>query len=186
MKQFGEMNMDEIRFIKDLNENESLFASRALPFYDWPKKIEIHNKIYELKQLGVLESWMVGDFASTAEYTIVNHDTRPIHKYAQEDEFLSIAKRNFFIKTLENQRSDSLDFHECHVSCIRNTIKESFDLGFFVAIIKNHLLFAVEKEDKSVELFYVDRYDKNNHLRTYPNMKELKRDAKKFDFNFGL
>lgn len=186
MKQFGNMNMDEIRFIKDTNENEGLFASRALPFYTWPKTIEIREKIYEFKQLGILESWMVGDFASTAEYTIINHDTLPIPTYSKEDEFLAIAKSNFFVKTLENQRSDSLDFHDCHVSGMRNALKESFDLGFFVAIIKNHLLFAVEKEDKSVELFYVDRYDKNNHLRTYPNMKELKRDAKKFDFNFGF
>lgn len=186
MKQFGEMNSREIFFLRDADDNTGLFMSKSLPYYKWPQKIEIRDKIYEFKKLGVLEPWMLSDFSSMAEYTITNHDTRPIPAYSKEDEFLAIAKSNFFVKSLENQRSDRLDFHECHVSGMRNALKESFDLGFFVAIIKNHLLFAVEKEDKSVELFYIDRYDKKNHLRTYLNMKELKRDAKKFDFNFGI
>jgi len=186
MKQFGEMNEREIFFLRDSDDNTGLFMSKSLPYYKWPQKIEIRDKIYEFKKLGVLESWMLSDFSSMAEYTIINHDTRPIPAYSKEDEFLAIAKSNFFVKTLENQRSDSLDFHDCHVSGMRNALKESFDLGFFVAIVKTCTLVALILPDDDVELNYIDKHNKYILLKTYQNMRELERDAIKFEFNFGF
>lgn len=40
-----------------------------------------------------------------------------------------IAKKHLSIDTLVTQKSDSLDFHDCAVWCIKSALKEAFELG---------------------------------------------------------
>ena len=40
-----------------------------------------------------------------------------------------IAASELFIRTLENRRSDRLDFHECHVEQIRAALTAAFEAG---------------------------------------------------------
>ena len=184
MKNFGNMNMDEIRFVEDLTPEESLFASKALSFYTWPKNIEINSKIYEFVNVENIKPYMVGTYESAAKYKIINHDTNPISEYDKNDEFNAIARARFSLKTLDVKENEK-PYLECNILDIKRSLNDSFDLGFFVAIIKNHLLFAYEREDKQTELFYLDKNDNKQLLKKYESMKSLIRDAKKFDFNFG-
>ena len=100
------------------------------------------------------------------------------------DELDSIARARFSLKTLDAKENEK-PYLECNILDIKHSLNDSFDLGFFVAIIKNHLLFAYEREDKQTELFYLDKNDNKQLLKKYESMKSLIRDAKKFDFNFG-
>ena len=40
-----------------------------------------------------------------------------------------IARDHLFIETLETRRSDSLDFHDVAVWCIRDALKAAFNAG---------------------------------------------------------
>ena len=49
---------------------------------------------------------------------------------AQRDALiLAIAKRQFFIETLETRERDSLDFHDVAVWSIRAALEEAFEAG---------------------------------------------------------
>jgi hypothetical protein len=49
---------------------------------------------------------------------------------AQRDALiLEIAKRQFFIETLETRERDSLDFHDVAVWSIRAALEEAFEAG---------------------------------------------------------
>ena len=49
---------------------------------------------------------------------------------AQRDALiLEIAKRQFFIETLETRERDSLDFHDVPVWAIRAALEEAFEAG---------------------------------------------------------
>ena len=47
----------------------------------------------------------------------------------QEQQFTEIAKRNLQIETLEERKSDSLDFHEVSVWGVKRALEEAFELG---------------------------------------------------------
>jgi len=42
---------------------------------------------------------------------------------------LEIARRRFFVETLETRNSDSLDFHDVAVWAIRDALAEAFEAG---------------------------------------------------------
>ena len=42
---------------------------------------------------------------------------------------LDIARRRFFLETLETRNSDSLDFHDVAVWAIRDALAEAFEAG---------------------------------------------------------
>ncbi len=49
---------------------------------------------------------------------------------AQSDALiLNIAKRQFFIETLETRERDSLDFHDVAVWAMRTALEEAFEAG---------------------------------------------------------
>ena len=43
--------------------------------------------------------------------------------------FTLIAKKHLFIDTLATRHSDSLDFHDCAVWCIRDALEAAFKAG---------------------------------------------------------
>lgn len=55
---------------------------------------------------------------------------RDIAREAHEEEiFERIAKQHLFIDTLKIRNSDSLDFHDCSVGCIRAALKAAYEAG---------------------------------------------------------
>jgi hypothetical protein len=42
---------------------------------------------------------------------------------------LEIARRRFFLETLETRNSDSLDFHDVAIWAIRDALTEAFEAG---------------------------------------------------------
>lgn len=47
-----------------------------------------------------------------------------------EKQLTEIAIRNLLVEeTLESRRSDNLDFHDCAVWCIKQALKEAYELG---------------------------------------------------------
>ncbi|AMY71313.1 DUF6900 domain-containing protein [Frigidibacter mobilis] len=46
---------------------------------------------------------------------------------------LGIAKRHFFVETLETRNSDGLDFHEVAVWALRAALHEAYAAGFAAA-----------------------------------------------------
>ena len=54
----------------------------------------------------------------------------PKAKQQQLDELLTdIAKKHLNIETLETRNSDSLDFHDVAVWCIKDALKSSYEAG---------------------------------------------------------
>lgn len=54
----------------------------------------------------------------------------------KNEAILDIAKRNFYgLETLERQWSDSLDFRDAAVWCIKKALEEAYDAG--VKSVKN-------------------------------------------------
>ena len=49
------------------------------------------------------------------------------------DEILeAIAKKHFFIETLETRKSDRLDFHSCAIWSIKEALEEAFRAGITI------------------------------------------------------
>lgn len=49
----------------------------------------------------------------------------------QLDQFLTeIAKKHLNIETLETRKSDSLDFHDVAVWCLKDALQEAYEAGF--------------------------------------------------------
>lgn len=46
-----------------------------------------------------------------------------------DEKLLSIAKKHFFVETLEPRNRDSLDFHSVSVWGIQNALREAYELG---------------------------------------------------------
>jgi hypothetical protein len=44
--------------------------------------------------------------------------------------FTAIARKHLFIETLETRRSDSLDFHDVAVWCVRDALEAAYKAGF--------------------------------------------------------
>jgi len=51
----------------------------------------------------------------------MNHPINP--------ELFAIAREHFFVETLEERKSDSLDFHEVSVWGIQSALEAAFELG---------------------------------------------------------
>jgi len=47
--------------------------------------------------------------------------------------FLDIARRHFFVETLETRNSDGLDFHEVAVRALRAALQEAYAAGLAAA-----------------------------------------------------
>ncbi len=47
----------------------------------------------------------------------------------QDQQITEIAKRHLQIETLEERKSDSLDFHEVSVWGVKRALEEAFELG---------------------------------------------------------
>ncbi len=47
----------------------------------------------------------------------------------QDQQIIEIAKRHLQIETLEERKSDSLDFHEVSVWGVKRALEEAFELG---------------------------------------------------------
>ena len=52
---------------------------------------------------------------------------------APESLILDVARRHFFVETLETRNSDGLDFHEVAVWALRATLQEAYAAGFAAA-----------------------------------------------------
>lgn len=52
-----------------------------------------------------------------------------ILRRAQAD-IAAIARKELFIDTLKNRNSDSLDFHERHVSLLASALRHAWEAGF--------------------------------------------------------
>ena len=55
------------------------------------------------------------------------------HVAAPEALILDIAKRHFFVETLETRNSDGLDFHEVAVWALRVALHEAYAAGLAAA-----------------------------------------------------
>ena len=63
---------------------------------------------------------------------VIKFDSLPASHQAH---ILKIAQGQFpSVKTLESQMSDSLDFHDCHVSSIRDALAMAFVSGLAAGI----------------------------------------------------
>ncbi len=47
----------------------------------------------------------------------------------QDQQIIEIAKRHLQIETLEERKSDTLDFHEVSVWGVKRALEEAFELG---------------------------------------------------------
>lgn len=58
-------------------------------------------------------------------------NTRKAEATAQDlnELFTAIAKRQLFIQTLETQKSDGLDFHDCAVWGIKAALADAYNAG---------------------------------------------------------
>lgn len=43
--------------------------------------------------------------------------------------FIQIAKKHFRIETLETRKSDSLDFHDVAVWCVKDALEAAYEAG---------------------------------------------------------
>ena len=51
-------------------------------------------------------------------------------KQTQKDQMLArIAKDELHLETLETRKSDSLDFHDCAIWCIKAALEAAYDAG---------------------------------------------------------
>ena len=51
-------------------------------------------------------------------------------KHTQKDQILAqIAKDELHLETLETRKSDSLDFHDCAVWCIKAALEAAYEAG---------------------------------------------------------
>ena len=48
---------------------------------------------------------------------------------ARDQTIKTIALRKLYIDTLACRRSDGLDFHDLHVTCIREALEAAYDAG---------------------------------------------------------
>ncbi|QMU59000.1 MAG: hypothetical protein GKR98_12850 [Boseongicola sp.] len=56
---------------------------------------------------------------------MTNHITQ-----TQKDQILAqIAKEDLHLETLETRKSDSLDFHDCAVWCIKSALEAAYEAG---------------------------------------------------------
>lgn len=52
------------------------------------------------------------------------------------EKILEIAQKNFYgITTIETRNSDSLDFHDTAIWCIRSAIEEAYMAGYQAALL---------------------------------------------------
>ena len=50
-------------------------------------------------------------------------------KASKQQTIKQIAKDKLFIETLDTQNSDSLDFHDCSVWCIKEALEAAYEAG---------------------------------------------------------
>lgn len=180
------MKLESIKFVEYDRDGNGIFVNNASCFEEWPKEIEMHDKLYTFKSLGFMQSWMVGEYSGVAEYEVTVQDTRPIDKYSKEKELALIACKYLDVKTLEVRERDSLDFHDIHVKNIKNTLDKTLDIGFFIGIVSSCRMSVKKEQDGTVSLRYTGIDQREKHLKTYQNLEEIKRDSVKFNFNFGF
>lgn len=59
----------------------------------------------------------------------------PVKTPITPEQILQIAQNNFYgIETIETRNSDSLDFHDVAIWCIRSAIQEAYNTGYAQAI----------------------------------------------------